>query len=99
MFGVVDGQEFWEEETGVSRGERWLNGEESSVGETFAGGVGEHLWMTGNTILVQSRWRDSFVQKLHVATLATLIAISMLATHTWHAIFGPRPSLVKSIFM
>jgi hypothetical protein len=45
----------------VIRGERRLDGEESSAGETFAGGVGKHFWMTGSTILVQSRWRDSCV--------------------------------------
>jgi hypothetical protein len=38
----------------VSRGERRLNGEESCVGETFAGGVGEHFWMTGSNVWVQS---------------------------------------------
>ncbi len=95
----MDDQAFWEEKTGMSKGERWLNGEELSVGETFAEGVGEHFWMAGSAIWVQSRQRDSYVQKLPFATLAMLIAISILATHTWHAIVGPRPSLAKSIFM
>jgi hypothetical protein len=49
----VDDQKFWEDETGMSKDERRLNGEELSVGETFAGGVGEYFWMTGSTILVQ----------------------------------------------
>jgi hypothetical protein len=42
---------------------------------------------------VQSRQRDSCVQNLPLA----LIAISMLATHTWRASVGPHPSSTKSI--
>jgi hypothetical protein len=36
-------------------------------------------------------------QKFAFATLATLIAISMLATHTWCANVGPLPSTSKSV--
>jgi hypothetical protein len=47
---------------------------------------------------VQSRQRDSCVQKLPLATLETLIAISMLASRTWRASVGPCPRATKSIF-
>ncbi len=53
--------------------------------------------LTGASSGVQSRQRDSCVQKLPLATLETLIAISMLATHTWRASVGPRPRVTKSI--
>jgi hypothetical protein len=66
----------------MSRYDRHLNGEELSVGETFVGGVREHFWMTGSTISVQSRHRDSCVQNLYFAAFSTLIAISIMATHT-----------------
>jgi hypothetical protein len=60
----------------------------------FVGGRGR---LTGVSSGVRSRQRDSCVQKLPLATLKTLIAISMLATHTWCASVGPRPSSTKSI--
>ncbi len=53
--------------------------------------IGVH-WIVGRVSGVCSCCRVSFVQKLPLATLAMLIAISMLATHTWHAIVGPQPS-------
>ena len=43
-------------------------------------------------------WRKvSRKQKFPFATLAMLIAISMLATHTWHANVGPLPSVSKFV--
>ena len=40
-------------------------------------------------------WRKmTCVQKFAFVTLETLIAISMLATHTWHANEGPLPRQV-----
>jgi hypothetical protein len=53
--------------------------------------------LTGASSGVQSRQRDSCVQKLPLATLETLIAISMLETHTWRASVVPRPRVTKSI--
>jgi hypothetical protein len=53
--------------------------------------------LMGASSRVQSRQRDSCVQKLSLATLETLIAISMLATHTWHASVDPHPRVMKSI--
>ena len=45
-------------------------------------------------------WRKvSCMQKFAVATLATLIAISMLITHTWCANVGPLPSTSKFVNM
>jgi hypothetical protein len=42
-------------------------------------------------------WRKvSCNQEFAVATLATFIAISMLATHTWRANVGPLPSTVAA---
>ena len=41
----------------------------------------------------------SCVQKFAFATLVTLIAISMLATHTWRANVGPLPSTSKFVNM
>ena len=43
-------------------------------------------------------WRKvSCKQKFAFATLAMLIAISMLATHTWCANVGPLPSTSKFV--
>ena len=58
--------------------------------------VGGRGWLMGVSSGVQSRQGDSCVQKLPLATLKTLIAIFMLATHTWHASVGPCPSSTKS---
>ena len=45
-------------------------------------------------------WRKvSCEQKFAFATLAMLIAISMLATHTWHANVGLLPSTSKFVNM
>ena len=45
-------------------------------------------------------WRKvSCMQKFAFATLATLIAISMLATHTWHANVGLLLSTSKFVNM
>jgi len=70
---------------------------ESFVEEAIPVCVGGRGWLTGVSSGVQSRQRDSCVQKLPLATLKTLIAISMLATHTWRASVGPRPSSTQSI--
>jgi hypothetical protein len=42
-------------------------------------------------------WRKVSCEQKFAATLATLIAISMLATHTWRANVGPLPSASKSV--
>jgi hypothetical protein len=45
-------------------------------------------------------WRKvCCVQKFAFATLAMLMAISMLATHTWRANVGPLPSTSKFVTM
>ncbi len=44
-----------------------------------------------------NRRKVSCKQKFAFATLATLIAISMLATHTWRANVGPLPSTSKFV--
>ncbi len=70
---------------------------ESFIEEAIRVCVGGRGWLTGVSSGVQSRRGDSCVQKLPLATLKTLIAISMLATHTWCESVSPHPSLTKSI--
>ena len=54
-------------------------------------------WIMGRVSGAHSFRRVSCVQKLPLATLARLIAISILATHTWHAIVILRLSVLKFI--
>ncbi len=62
-------------------------------------GTGGDCWLEGKSIGMRNCCKVSCVQKFPFATLAMLIAISMLATHTWRAIVGPRQSLSKFVDM
>ncbi len=62
-------------------------------------GTGGDCWLEGKAIGVRNCCKVSCVQKFPFATLAMLIAISMLATHIWHAIVGPCPSSSKFVDM
>ena len=64
--------------------------------ERVTGGDG---WVGGKASGVRNFCKVSCVQNLPFVTLAVLIAISMLATHTWHASVGLRPSSLKFVDM
>jgi hypothetical protein len=64
--------------------------------ERVTGGDG---WVGGKASGVCNCCKVSCVQNLPFATLAALIAISMLATHTWRASVGPHPSSSKFVDM
>jgi hypothetical protein len=67
--------------------------------QTLMGVVIGVCWIVGRVSGVHSYHRVLCLQKLPLATLAMLIAISMLATHTWRAIVGPQLSSLKFVFM
>jgi hypothetical protein len=58
------------------------------VMQTLMGVIIGVCWIVGRVHGVPSCHRVSCVQKLPLATLAMLLGISMLATHTWCAIVG-----------
>ncbi len=60
-------------------------------------GTGGDCWLEGKAIGMGNCCKVSCVQKFPFVTLATLIAISMLATHTRRATIGLRPSLSKFV--
>ena len=61
--------------------------------------AGECGCVCGMTTGMFNWHKVSCVQKFAFATLAVLIAISMLATHTWRANVGPPPSTSKFVNM
>jgi hypothetical protein len=61
--------------------------------------TGGDCWLEGKAIGMRNCCKVSCVRKFPFATLATLIAISILATHTWCAIVGPHPSSSKFVDM
>ncbi len=72
------------------RGDRVLERVEGTVGCGCVFGMMDGMF----------NWpKVSCEQKFAFATLATLIAISVLATHTWHANVGPLPSTSKFVNM
>ncbi len=95
-YGVLD-ELAWH--TGVTTGAWWIGGGFGEVLQTLMGAITGVRWIVGRVSEVCSCCRVSCIQKLPLATLAMLIATSMLATHTWHAIVGPRPSVLKFVFM
>jgi hypothetical protein len=66
------------------------------MSERVTGGDG---WGGGKASGVHNCRKVSCVQNLPFVTLAVLIAISMLAAHTWHASVGPLPSSLKFVDM
>ncbi len=64
--------------------------------ERVTGGDG---WPGGKASGVRNCSKVSCVKNLPFATLAALIAISMLSTQTWHASVSPRPSSSKFVDM
>jgi hypothetical protein len=68
--------------------------EQMLTSERETGGDG---WVGGKTSGIRNCCKVSCVQKLSFATLEMLIAISMLATHTWCASVGPCPSSSKFV--
>jgi hypothetical protein len=69
------------------------------VEDTFAAGVGERVWMMGGADGVRSRRGDYCAQKFLFATLAMLVAIFILGTHTGRASIGLHPRSTKLVFM
>ncbi len=97
LYGVLGNQMVWLWELAANKVECSLICGKTFVNEAILVCDDEGGLLKGASSGVQSRQRDSCVQKLPLATLETLIAISMLATHTWHASVGPRPRVTKSI--
>jgi hypothetical protein len=62
-------------------------------------GTGGDGWVGGKASGVRNCCKVSCVQNLPFATLVALIAISILATHTWRASVDPCPSLSKFVDM
>ncbi len=62
-------------------------------------GTGGDGWVGGKANGIRNCCKVLSVENLPFATLAVLIAISMLATHTWRASVGPRPSSSKFVDM
>ncbi len=92
-YGVLDNQVWHACDPGVVNGVWYrCGGEQMLMSESETGGDG---WVGGKASGIRNCCKVSCVQKLPFATLAMLIAISMLATHTWHASVGPCPSLSK----
>ncbi len=77
----------------------YIGGGFGEVLQTLIGVVIGVCWIVGSVSRVHSFCRVSCVQKLTLATLATLIVISMLAPHTLRAIVGLQPSVLKFVFM
>ena len=56
-------------------------------------------WLDGEAIGMFNCRKVFCMQKFFFATLAMMIAISIFAIHTWHAIVGPCWSLSKLVDM
>jgi hypothetical protein len=97
VYGPLGDQTVRPQELAANQVEWGLMCGESFVEEAVPVCVGGRSWLTGVSSGVQGRRRDLCVLKLPLATLKTLIAISMLVTLNLHASVGPRPSLTKSI--
>ena len=92
-YGVLDNQVWHAFDPGVMNGKWYWCGEVRVVMQEI--GTGGDCWLEGKAIGMCNCCKVSCVQKFPFATLAMLIAISMLVTHTWHAIVGLRPSSSK----
>ncbi len=96
-YGVL-GKQLWHIcDSGVASGKWVLFGGARVV--AWVVGTGGCDWMCAMTIGIFNWCKVSCVQKFAFTILAALIAISMLATHTWCANVGPLPSSSKFVNM
>jgi hypothetical protein len=98
-YGVLVGLAWHVQVLGVMTGAWWIGEGFGEVLQTLIGVVIGVCWMVGRASGVRSCRRVSCVQKLPLATLAMLMAISILATHTWRAIVGLQQSVLKFVFV
>ncbi len=96
-YGVLDNQGWCAFDPGVTNGKWfWCGGVRVVMQEI---GTGGDCWLEGKANGMRNCHKVSCMQKFPFATLAMLIAISMLATHTWCAIVGLHPSSSKFVDM